>query len=230
MIANDTPQGYLEGMGTAARRSRNQSRHHTAHWAKAQEGTLTYVALGDSAAVGVGVDDPEQSYVGVVAGRLAVRTGEAIRVVNLAVSGAKARDVLHSQIPKLAAMPAPDVVTCVIGGNDVARSGAFRADEFALDVQAIAARLPEGSVMGLVPNFMHWPYEGRARKANRAIREAASVRGHGVADIHAATKELSLRAYMRTFADDCFHPNSTGHTLWADAIWDQLAQNQLTGS
>lgn len=217
-------------MGTAVRRSRNQSRNHSAHWAQPQEGTLTYVALGDSAAVGVGVNDPEQSYVGVVAGRLAKRTGEAIRVVNLAVSGAKARNVLRSQIPDLSAMPAPDVVTCVIGGNDVAWARAFRADDFALDIREIAARLPAGSVMGLVPNFMHWPYEGRARKANQAIREAASVRGHGVADIHTATKGLSLRGYMRTFADDCFHPNSAGHTLWADAIWEQLAQNQPTGS
>lgn len=213
-------------MGTAVRRSRNQSRHHTAHWAQPQEGTLTYVALGDSAAVGVGVDDPAQSYVGVVARRLAETTGEKIRVLNLAVSGSKARNVLRSQIPKLSAMPAPDVVTCVIGGNDVAWTRAFRAHDFALDMRAIAACLPEGSVMGLVPNFLHWPYEGRARRANHAIREAANARGHAVADLYAATKGLSLRGYMRTFAGDYFHPNSTGHTLWAEAVWEQLTQNR----
>lgn len=195
-----------------------------AHWAEPRDGTLTYVALGDSAAVGVGVEDPDQSYVGILARRLAVRTGESIRVVNLAVSGAKAPDVLRSQIRQLAGMPAPDVVTCVVGGNDVAWTSAFRADDFALDMQAIADRLPAGSVMGLVPNFVHWPYENRARRANRAIRAAANRRGHAVADIHAATTGLSLGGYLRTFAEDYFHPGSTGHTLWADVIWEHLIQ------
>lgn len=196
------------------------------HWAQPQEGTLTYVALGDSAGVGVGVDDPTQSYVGVIAKRLAEMTGETIRVRNLSVSGAKVKDVLDSQMPKLAEIPAPDFVTCVIGGNDVARTRAFRADDFALDVTAIARRLPEGVVMGLVPNFRHWPYEGRAQRANRAICQAAGSQGHAIADIHTATKGLSLRRYLRTFAGDYFHPNERGHTLWADAIWEQLSNQR----
>ena len=123
-------------------------------------------------------------------------------------------------------MPPPDFLTCVIGGNDVAWTPAFRPQHFARDIQAVAAHLPDGSVMGLVPRFIHWPYEGRARKANRAIHRAAQARGHAVADIYAATRELSLRGYLRTFADDRFHPNRIGHTLWADAIWDRLAWSQ----
>ena len=213
-------------MGTAARKSRQQSRQHAAHWARPQAGAQTYVALGDSAAVGVGVDHPEQSYVGLVAQRLAETWGETIRVANLAVSGAKARDVLETQIPQLAAMLTPDFLTCVIGGNDIAWTPVFRPDEFSRDIQAVAAHLPEVSVMGLVPQFVHWPYEGRARKANRAIHRAAQARGHAVADIYAATKELSLRDYLRTFADDRFHPNRSGHTLWADAIGEQLPRSQ----
>lgn len=61
------------------------------HWAQPQQGTLTYVALGDSAGVGVGVDDPAQGYVGVIAKRLAETTGQTVRVVNLSVTGAKSR-------------------------------------------------------------------------------------------------------------------------------------------
>ena len=193
------------------------------HWAQPQEGGLTYVALGDSAGVGVGVDDPAQGYVGIVAQRLAEMTGETIRVVNLSVSGAKAKDLMESQMPQLAGMPVPDFVTCVIGGNDVAWAPAFRAGGFTLEITAIAERLPRGSVMGLVPNFMHWPFQGRAKRANRAIRRAASRYGHAVADIHAATTGLSLRGYMGTFAGDYFHPNHKGHALWADAVWEQLS-------
>lgn len=80
--------GYTGHMGTATWRSQEQSRNHTKHWAQPQDGALTYAALGDSAGVGVGVDDPAQGYVGVIANRLAEMTGETIRLVNLSVSGA----------------------------------------------------------------------------------------------------------------------------------------------
>lgn len=123
-------------------------------------------------------------------------------------------------------MPAPDLVTCIIGGNDVAWTGMFHTDNFARDIEAIAAQLPDGTVMGSVPNFMHWPYENRARKANRMILQAADRYGHAVADIHSPTMRLSLRGYMGTFGSDWFHPNEKGHALWADAIWDQLSYQQ----
>ena len=209
-------------MGTAARRSRRQARDHETYWARPQTGALTYVALGDSAGVGVGVDDPEHGYVGLIAERLAEATGQAVRTVNLSVSGARARDVLDTQIPQLSPMAAPDVVTCVIGGNDVAWAPIFRTGDFTETMQAIATRLPEGSVVGLVPYFLHWPYQARARRANEAIGAAAEVAGHAVADIHTATKNLSLAGYLRTFAGDRFHPNEHGHTLWAEAIWEHL--------
>lgn len=209
-------------MGTAARRSRRQARDHEAYWARPQTGTLTYVALGDSAGVGVGVDDPQHGYVGLIAERLAQTTGQAVRTVNLSVSGARAHDVLDTQVSQLSAVPTPDVLTCVVGGNDVAWAPIFRTRDFAATMQAITTRLPERSVVGLVPYFVHWPYQARARRANEAIGAAAEAGGHGVADIHAATKNLSLAGYLRTFAGDRFHPNEHGHTLWAEAIWEHL--------
>lgn len=215
-------------MGTAARRSRRQARDHAAYWARPQAGALTYVALGDSAGVGVGVDDPRLGYVGLIAQRLEQVTGHGVRTVNLCVSGARARDVLHSQIPKLSAMAAPDVLTCVIGGNDVAWAPIFDSRHFTDTMRAIATRLPARSVLGYVPHFLHWPYEPRARKANQAIRTAAEGGGHAVADIHTATRTLSLAGYMRTFARDRFHPNEHGHTLWADAIWEHLTPRSPT--
>lgn len=184
------------------------------HWAQPQEGTLTYVALGDSAGVGVGVDEPGQGYVGVIARRLAEVTGETVRVVNLSTYGAKAKNVLDAQLPKLAEVMAPDFATCVIGSNDVAWSPAFKTDDFARDMTAIASKLSQGTVMGLVPNFLHWPYDRRANKANQAIRHAAGLQNHAIADLDTATKALSLREYLGTFAGDYFHPNATGHALY----------------
>lgn len=154
---------------------------------------------------------------------LAAATGESVRVRNLSVSGARARDVVDRQLPRLARLPAPDLVTCVVGGNDVAWARRFDAESFARDMDVIAQGLPLGSTMGLVPHFVHWPYEGRARKANEAIRVAAHRHGPLVADLHTTTSELPLRRYLGTFAPDWFHPNETGHALWADTIWEQVA-------
>ncbi|GGD40931.1 hypothetical protein GCM10010915_22260 [Microbacterium faecale] len=183
---------------------------------------MTYVALGDSAGVGVGVDDPEHGYVGVVARRLTESTGKTLRVMNFSISGAMARDVLDNQVPKLTEIPAPDFVTCVIGGNDVAWKAVFRPADFERDMESIATALPTGSVLGLVANFRHWPHENRVRRANQVIRQAAERHSHAVADIHSPTTTLPLREYLRTFAHDRFHPNEKGHLLWADAVWAQL--------
>ncbi|MFC7455753.1 SGNH/GDSL hydrolase family protein [Brachybacterium sp. GCM10030267] len=211
-------------MGTAIRLSQRQARDHAAYWARAraESGEITYLALGDSAAVGVGVDDPQQGYVGVVARRLAEATGRSVRTVNLAVSGARARDVLDDQIPCQTALPPPDHVTCVVGGNDVAWAPRFRAAEFAETMAAIAGALPANSVMGLVPRFGHWPYEGRARRANRIIRDRADLQGHPVAEIHAYTTRIPLLRSVSLLAGDYFHPNAAGHELWADAVWEAL--------
>ena len=51
-------------------------------------GELLYVAIGDSAAQGIGASRPGRSYVGVVARHIQSQTGKALRVVNLGISGA----------------------------------------------------------------------------------------------------------------------------------------------
>lgn len=208
-------------MGIAIRRSRRQAAEHAAHWAHPEPGTLTYVALGDSTAVGVGVEDPRQGYVSIIARRLAHATGESVRTVNLAVSGARAQDVLDGQVPQLSTMDPPDLVTCLVGGNDVAWAPRFRTRRFARTMRTIAEHLPNDSVMGLVPHVVHWPFLARAARANRAIRTAALAGGHTVADIHTATKALPLSRYLQTFAGDYFHPAEAGHRLWAEVAWQQ---------
>ena len=54
---------------------------------KLVKGQLLYVAIGDSAAQGIGASRPAHSYVGVIAKHL----GGTFRVVNLGISGATVR-------------------------------------------------------------------------------------------------------------------------------------------
>lgn len=108
---------------------------------EAEPGPL-WVALGDSTAQGLGAPGPEGGYVGQALQQLRRRTGKHWRVLNLSVSGALIRDVLGAQIPQLP--PAPDLVTCGAGANDILYSAPGKLFS---DLRALLAAVPDGTVM-----------------------------------------------------------------------------------
>ncbi|MGN6744506.1 MAG: SGNH/GDSL hydrolase family protein, partial [Amnibacterium sp.] len=64
---------------------------HHVHWrerGRARPGSLLYVAIGDSAALGIGASRPEAGYVGILAEAVAAWTGREVRVRNLSIDGA----------------------------------------------------------------------------------------------------------------------------------------------
>ena len=86
---------------------------------------LTWAVLGDSAAVGIGAETMGRTYVAQAAARVSTETGRPVRVVNLAVSGAMAKDVLADQLPLIPAGRV-DAATGVVGGSDVTWAWRFR--------------------------------------------------------------------------------------------------------
>ena len=66
------------------------------HWAQPHgvPGGLLYVALGDSAAQGIGASSPERGYVGLLAERLRETTGRPVELINISRSGAKIEEVV----------------------------------------------------------------------------------------------------------------------------------------
>lgn len=79
---------------------------------RGEAGGLLYVALGDSAAQGIGASRPERGYVGLIAQRLRDSTGKSVQVVNLSRAGARIGDVLDRQLPAVAALGrTPDLLT-----------------------------------------------------------------------------------------------------------------------
>ncbi|MBW3639915.1 MAG: hypothetical protein KY451_08715, partial [Actinobacteria bacterium] len=69
---------------------------------RGEPGGLVYVALGDSAAQGIGASSLQRGYISLVADRLAGSTGRPVQVINLSSSGARIRDVIEEQLPELA--------------------------------------------------------------------------------------------------------------------------------
>jgi len=152
-----------------------------AHWRAHNDQVLDadgplWVVLGDSTAQGLGAPGPEGGYVGQVLADLRQRTGQPWRVLNLSVSGALARDVLHDQLPRLPA--GPDLVTCGIGVNDILYTGPGRLFS---DLRALIAAVPDDTVLLDLPLPAGcWGFLGRASvpyvtRINRTIHAAAAV-------------------------------------------------------
>lgn len=184
---------------------------HSKFWReqKRAPGERLYVAIGDSAAQGIGASRPAQSYVGVLAKRL-----PSFRVVNLGISGATVRTAIDFELPALAKL-APDLVTVCIGANDIA---SFDAERFERDIRTLFDALPSHAIVSDLPSFYFLPGEKKVTIANRIIRDAAAERNLVVAELHARTKRQGLWGISTQFAGDLFHPNDRGYRVWASAF------------
>jgi len=186
---------------------------------RGEAGGLLYVALGDSAAQGIGAGVPDRGYVGLLAQKLRAATGRPVRVLNLSRSGARIDDLIATQLPRLQGLH-PDLVTVAIGGNDVR---AYDASTFARRVDTLTAALPAGTAIADVPYFMHGHWESDAKQAATAVRRSAEQRGLTVVRLHAALQRQGWSAMLTHTAADWFHPNNRGYRVWAQAFWDALS-------
>ncbi|MEY9954177.1 SGNH/GDSL hydrolase family protein [Leifsonia sp. EB34] len=189
---------------------------HSAWWrdhAKT-EGEILYVAIGDSAAQGIGASAPRNSYVGVIAEHIRSATGRSVQVVNLSVSGATVALAAADQLPRLADHT-PDIVTVSIGANDIAD---FDAGRFREGIRRVFDALPADAIVADLPYFYLPRNERKVSVANGILREAAAERGLTVVPLHEAMRREGWRGALQHFADDWFHPNDRGYRVWASAF------------
>lgn len=189
---------------------------HSAWWRNQakQSGDLLYVAIGDSAAQGIGASSPDKSYVGIVADHVRLATGRSLRVVNLSVSGATVALAVRDQLPRFEKLK-PDLVTVAIGANDIAD---WYPASFEARIRTVFAALPPHSLVADLPCF-HLPRnEAKVMTANEIIRRVAGEHGLVVVPLHATTKRAGLRSIATHVAKDLFHPNDRGYRAWAEAF------------
>jgi acyl-CoA thioesterase-1 len=186
-----------------------------------QSGEITYVALGDSAAQGLGASRSERGYVGLLADHLHQTSGKTVRVINLSVSGATLRDVLDQQIPQLNRYQ-PDIVTLDAGANDIVQH--YDKATFEADFEALIQTLPpDKTVIANMPYF--GPYNlyrnqtnPHAREANTAIAHIGQQYRMPVANLY---ETLAPHQSPLIYASDLFHPNDRGYRLWYAAFQPQ---------
>jgi acyl-CoA thioesterase I len=188
---------------------------------KAQEsGEITYLALGDSAAQGIGASSPTRGYVGLIADKLAERTNKPVKVVNISKTGAKMNDYLTEQAPMIEGRKA-DIVTIEIGANDIA---VFNADDFRSNFKKVLATLPDSAYVSNMPLFNSRPGStDNAKIASKIIEE--ELENYPKLVFVDLQKQTSDHQSIFGFAPDLFHPNNLSYKNWADAFWLKIEKN-----
>jgi lysophospholipase L1-like esterase len=181
---------------------------------------LTYVALGDSTSVGTGARALQESLPYMLAAKIASE-GYRVRVINLAVIGAKIGDVRRDQLSQLSTLH-PDIITLNVGSNDATHFTDFINYDNDLSLVldtltknpstvVIVANTPDlACVPALQPGFNEiaaW----RARRQNTILRTMVEGSNIQLIDLYANGKLVGPVNY----ASDDFHPSPRGYAKWA---------------
>lgn len=199
---------------------------HTATVGTGDGPPVRLLVLGDSAARGYGLPDPESALPRLVAVRVAAATERPVAVASEATDGHRTADVLAVQVPSVADAQ-PDVVVVGVGVNDaIGRTpdGALAADTVAL-VQAIRAHAPSaGVVLMACPDLSGAPGFGWPLRVvvGWRCRRVARVQQAALATVRASDDRLRVvhlpRPDASMFGVDGFHPGVTAHTAMAERL------------
>jgi len=184
--------------------------------------------LGDSSAVGMGVDAPHQTPGAVIAAGLAAFSGRRVRLTVAAVVGAESRH-LDAQIDQLLeTVRAPEIAVIMVGANDVTHrlkpavsvrylDGAVRRLR-ALGTEVVVGTCPD---LGTIEPIAQ-PLKLLARRWSRELAAAQTIavveaggRSVSLADMLGA--EFASRPH-EMFSADRFHPSAAGYARAAAAL------------
>jgi lysophospholipase L1-like esterase len=204
--------------------------------------TLRLVLLGDSAAIGVGVEWLSETVGGQLARMLAEGTPDTgerhVLLSSVGVAGSRSSD-LSTQVARALLGDKPDVAVVLIGANDA--TGLRAPEESADHLGAAVRRLRDAGVevvVGTCPDLgatraIAPPLRqiagllGRrmAKAQTRAVVEAGGV----VVDLGEETGAV-FRADAGTLCYDGFHPSADGYRVWAHALYPAVEEAALAAA
>lgn len=191
---------------------------------------LRVVLLGDSLALGVGVDIVEETVGGQLAQMLA-GAGAAVTLSTVAVAGARSAD-LATQVARSQLGSRPDVAVIVVGTNDATHL--VRPGEAAAALATAVRRLRDAGtavVVGTCPDLgalraiappLRQVVGWYGRRVARAQASAARAAGAAVVDLASQVGPV-FRADAGMLCHDGFHPSADGYRVMAYAIFPELA-------
>ena len=186
---------------------------------------MRYVALGDSYTIGTAVAAADR-----FPDQLVRATPELDLelIANLGVNGFTTADLIRDELPPLNGL-APDIVTLLIGVNDVVQGipTATYASNVAEILDVLEARLPADRIVTIsIPDYTVTPAGGDYGDpadqhdgivaANAVMARLTGERGITFVDIF----DLSLRAAedRALVAGDGLHPSGAQYALWVARI------------
>lgn len=215
---NERPPGRLARWGSRVSRGIRDVQAQVAPYAQAWEahnraavassGPL-WVVLGDSMAQGIGASAFDRGWPGQLTDHVPGTT--RLRMVNLSFYGAGVADVIERQLPELHRLGSADLVTVVIGSNDLI--GRRRRAEMFPALDTMLGVLPTGAVVATMPGR-----RAGTTDFNRRVFAAADQRGLRVADFN-GPDEVDWRGKV---AADHFHPNDLGYGAMARIVADPV--------
>lgn len=196
---------------------------------------IRFLALGDSFTIGTGIG-PERAFPALLAARWRTR-GRPVELREPAVNGYATDELIAEELP-LARAFRPDLVTLLIGANDVVRAiraaGAFGSaaeERYRSQLDRIhdalrQAGTPPGAVHVLPqPDWSAAPAAApfgapevlreAIERANEAARQAALRADSPYLDLVPLMRSQAARAM---FAPDGLHPSADAHAEWAAAL------------
>ena len=191
---------------------------------------LVFAVLGDSSAVGLGVEQASETPGVLIAAALAELAERPVRLTKFAKSGAVSRD-LAGQVERALA-ERPDVALIMIGANDVT-SRARPAESVRALAEAVRTLIAAGCqvVVGTCPDLgtirpIAQPLRLMARRWSRSLAAAQTI-----AVVAEGGRTVSLGSVLgpsfasdRTmFSSDEFHPSAAGYAAAAASLLPSIA-------
>jgi lysophospholipase L1-like esterase len=185
---------------------------------------LRLLILGDSSAVGVGVDLQNEALLGQVTNRLA--TFATVEFKLIAKVGAKTGDVLAW----LDTMPAEqwDVVVTALGVNDVTKAVTMRRwlvqqaavlDHLTQNFGAkhvLVSGLPPVGEFPLLPQPLRWILGRQAERFDRALHALVAARDDS------SSIAFNMHLNKGNMSRDGFHPGPVVYAAWAEQVAAQI--------
>ncbi|GAA4752388.1 SGNH/GDSL hydrolase family protein [Modestobacter marinus] len=193
---------------------------------------LVFTVLGDSSAVGLGVDDAGETPGVLIAAALVELAERPVRLAKFARSGAVSKD-LAAQVDQ-ALLERPDVALIMIGANDVT-SRARPADSVRALAEAVRRLIAADCqvVVGTCPDLgtirpIAQPLRVLARRWSRQLAAAQTI-----AVVAEGGRTVSLGSVLGPsfatdrglFSGDEFHPSAAGYAAAAASLLPSIADS-----
>lgn len=188
--------------------------------------SIRYLSLGDSFTIGTGIQ-PERAFPAVLAQKWR-DAGHTVELLNPAKNGYMTDDLIGQEL-RHALSFAPNIVTVLIGANDIVRGSddsRYREQIRRIHRGLRAASIPAKAVIVLPqPEWSRSPAASpygtpeslrtRIEHFNAVVEEEAELAGSRYVDLYPLMKR---QAAAEMLATDELHPNTEAHAEWAAAL------------